>query len=95
MTPPSPRNSWISAALSLLPYALETALLLVALTVYKKAGRPLGQFVGTPAGHLLVLGTCASVALGLATAGVLLNSNLRRQFLPLAAWNTFSTARLD
>lgn len=87
MTASSPRNSWTSAALSLLPYALETALLLVALTIYKKAGRPLDQFVGTPAGHLLVVGMCASVVLGLATAAALLNSSLRRQFLPMAAVN--------
>jgi len=87
VTASPPRSNWISAALSLLPYALETALLLVALTIYKKAGRPLAQFVSTPAGHMLVLGTIASVALGLVTIAVLHNSNLRRQFLPMVALN--------
>lgn len=87
MTPTSRRDDSISAAVSLLLYALEAALLLVALTMYKRAGRPLSQFVGTPAGHVLLLGTCVVVALGLLAVATLFNPRLRRQFAPTLALN--------
>ena len=87
MTASSRRNDSISAAVSLLLYALEAALLLVALTMYKRAGRPLPEFVGTPAGHMMLLGLCATVGLGLLTIGALFNPSRRRQFLPTLALN--------
>lgn len=87
MTASSRRNDSISASVSLLLYALEAALLLLGLTMYKRAGRPLPQFVGTPAGRVLLLATCAAVALGLLTVAALFKPNLRRQFLPTLALN--------
>lgn len=82
-TPPSLR-------LLTLLFALEATALLTALALYKRVGRPLLVFLGTPAGHVLIAAAAATLTVAALTLYALRRRDTRRSLTSTLALNVVS-----